>query len=357
MNALSRSRRISLLLLLLLAACQAQSVATTVAPVTTATRLARDIETTIVAILPTPSATAASPTKEPEIPAGQLAYTHLKALSEGIGPRVAGTTEEAKAAQYIVMEFERLGYVSEMRPFSITVKGQKINSANVIAVKPGKSSWEIIVGAHYDSVNAGKGADDNASAVAVILEAAKRIQSQNTPYTIRFILFGAEELEMQGSDAYVRQMTKDEIKNTIAMINLDSLIAGDKAYVYGDGGKKGVIRDWALDFAQNHHLALQTQPGENLQYPAGTTGDWSDHAPFKSAGIPYAYFESTNWALGDKDGYTQVSTEYGEAGEIWHTKYDTLEYIDATFPGRIQERLNLFVTVLEAILTNFEVAK
>jgi alkaline phosphatase isozyme conversion protein len=216
---------------------------------------------------------------------------------------------------------------------------------------------EIIVGAHYDSVDAGKGADDNASGVGVILEVAERIKEQQTPYTIRFILFGAEEVGLQGSQVYVDQMTAEQIQNTIAMINLDSVAAGDMAYVYGDAGERGVIRDWVLDFAEENGLALQTQLGENPAYPRGTTGDWSDHAPFKSIGIPYTYLESTNWGLGKKDGYTQVSTEYGEDGEIWHTEYDTLEYINTTFPGRVQERLNLFVVVLETILTKFSIAK
>jgi hypothetical protein len=138
------------------------------------------------------------------------------------------------------------------------------------------------------------------------------------------------------------------------MINLDALIAGDIAYVYGDAGDKGVIRDWALKYAEEQNLDLQTQPGTNPKYPPGTTGDFSDHAPFKALGIPYTYFESTNWMLGAKDGYTQVSTEYGENGKIWHTKYDTLEYINTTFPGRIQEKLNLFVTVLQGILTEYQ---
>jgi len=137
-------------------------------------------------------------------------------------------------------------------------------------------------------------------------------------------------------------------------INLDSLTVGDFAYVYSDRCDKGFLRDWTLEFAQTHGLTLQTQPGKNPRYPAGTTGDWSDHAPFKNAKIPYLYFESTNWTLGKKDGYTQVSEEYGEHGEIWHTQYDTSEYINANFPGRVQERLSLFVTVLQAVLTEFK---
>jgi Zn-dependent M28 family amino/carboxypeptidase len=339
------------LLLFVLAACQASSNT----PVPTATSLPPKVATpTIVESTSTAMATA---TSEPEKPAGEIAYAHVEAISEGIGPRTAGTAKESETAQYIILEFERLGYVSELRPFTVTEKGKRINSANVIAVKAGVSTQEIIVGAHYDSMKVGKGADDNATGVAVILEVAERIKDQETPYTIRFILFGAEELGLLGSKYYVGQMLDDQIQNTIAMINLDSVTAGDMAYIYGDQGEEGVIRNWALDFALEHDLPLQTQPGENPEYPAGTTGDWSDHAPFKEAGIPYTYLEATNWELGDKDGYTQVNTKYGEDGEIWHTKYDTLEYINETFPGRMQDRLRLFVTVLEAILTDFQLPK
>jgi hypothetical protein len=302
---------------------------------------------------PEPSITV---TSTPELPAyGSLALAHIKSISNDIGSRPAGTDAEAQTLQYLVNVFEQLRYPSQAQPFSVVADGNTIQSANFIAVKHGLSSQEIIVGAHYDSVKTGKGADDNASGVGVILEVAERLKDTETPYTIRFILFGAEEAGLQGSKYYVSQMTEEQKQNTIAMINLDSVTAGDFAYIYGDQGDKGVIRDWALDYATRNNLPLQTQPGENPKYPVGTTGDWSDHAPFKDAGIPYTYFESTNWTLGDKDGYTQVDPQYGKDGEIWHTEYDTLEFIDATFPGRIQERLELYVKILEAILTQFKV--
>ena len=345
-------RGILCLLAFLLAACQAST--SEPAPFVTSRPPARETPTTApTQAIPTLTST---PT-ETELTTGEIAYAHMQAISEGVGPRAAGTEAEARTAQYIILEFERLGYLSELRPFTVTVKGNSINSANIIAIKHGESPLEIIVGAHYDSVDVGKGADDNASGVGVMLEVARRIKEQQTPYTIRFILFGAEEAGLQGSQNYVGKMTEEQIQNTVAMINLDSLTAGDLAYIYGDRGKRGAIRDWALDFAQENGLALQTQLGENPQYPLGTTGDWSDHVPFKEAGIPYTYLESTNWTLGKKDGYTQVSTDYGENGEIWHTEYDTLEYINRTFPGRVQERLELFVVLLEAILTEFDDAQ
>lgn len=247
-----------------------------------------------------------------------------------------------------------MGYAPITQFFSFEFEGVPIESANIIAVKPGSSTQEIIIGAHYDSMPVGRGADDNASGVAVMLEVAERVKDIQTPYTLRFIAFGSEELGLQGSTYYVSQMTTSEIENTLAMVNLDSLVAGEIAYVYGDEGEAGILRDWCLQWAADQGLMLQTQPGENPEYPAGTTCDCSDHAPFVDAGVRYAYFESTNWGLGDKDGYVQVDERYGEDGEIWHTEYDTLEYIDATFPNRIDERLGLFTALLYALVTEFE---
>jgi Zn-dependent M28 family amino/carboxypeptidase len=289
--------------------------------------------------------------------AGSRARQHLLALSEEIGPRPAGSSGEAEAARYIQEAFREMGYEPAVLAFLAAVKqGEnqiEIDSANVIAVKEGLSKKTIIVGAHYDSVRAGRGADDNASGVAVLLESAERIKEASPPYTIRFVAFGAEEVGLKGSSRYVEQMSLADIAGTVVMINLDSLIAGDHAYIYGDGENGSSLRDWALAQAPELGLDLKTQPGENPAFPAGTTGDWSDHAPFKQAGIDYAYLESTNWALGEKDGYTQTDPEVGEAGQIWHTPFDAMAYIEEVFPGRIDQHLNLFVTLLTHILTKY----
>jgi alkaline phosphatase isozyme conversion protein len=303
--------------------------------------------------LPAPAITNTPVSLEGAAP-GEIALSHVTYIANEIGPRPAGTEEESQTAQYILNTLKDLGYAPEIQTFTAMEKIGSVESANIVAVKQGLSPHEIIVGAHYDSVQIGTGADDNASGVGVLLEMAQRIKDVSTPYTIRFILFGAEEIGLEGSKSYASQMKEDEIRNTVAMINLDSLIAGDIAYVYGDAGEAGVIRDWTLEYAKGQNLDLQTQPGANPEYPPGTTGDFSDHAPFKALGIPYTYFESTNWALGDEDGYTQVSPQYGKNGRIWHTPYDTIAYIDTTFPGRLQDRLNLFVTVLEGILTEYQ---
>jgi alkaline phosphatase isozyme conversion protein len=288
---------------------------------------------------------------------GQIARTHIVELSENIGSRLAGSPEESQAADYIEGVFADLGYLPIREGFAFSPesrqRGDSLISANVMAVKTGDSEREIVVGAHYDSEVRGRGAGDNASGVGVMLEVAAAVFDVSTPYTIRFLAFGAEEQGLGGSHHYVGGLTEDEISNTAGMINLDSLVAGEIAYVYGDFGEEGILRDWILDLAASGGDTLTTQPGENPEYPAGTTCDCSDHAPFADAGIPYAYFESTNWALGDKDGYAQVDPRYGDDGYIWHTRFDTLDYLETNFSGRVDQRLELFSRLLYRTLTEF----
>jgi len=276
---------------------------------------------------------------------GEVAYDHVYYISEEIGQRLAGSEEEIETMNYIVDVFEDLGYEPEVQPFSYTRNDVEYDSNNVIAVKEGRSSEEVIIGAHYDSIGEGStGADDNASGVGVMLEAAKHLKDMDTEYTIRFIAFGAEEVGLRGSRHYAEQMSDEEAANTMAMINLDSLIAGDMMYVYSGMDHNEWVREQALDLADYLGLDVQTNPGLNPDYPEGKTGDWSDHAPFRGIDIPVAYFEATNWEIGDLDGYQQ-SEEYGT---IFHTDMDNLDFLEDAFgkEERIMPHLETFSELL-----------
>jgi alkaline phosphatase isozyme conversion protein len=280
---------------------------------------------------------------------GSLAFQYLTDLSK-FGSRDLSRTGHQKAAAYIEDALTEMGYTPEHQKF-VTEEG--FNAANIYVEKPGKSNRMILVGAHFDSVATGSGVDDNGSGVAVLLEMAKRLKDQETPYSLRFIFFDAEETGLEGSEEYVSEMDGADIHNTAAMINVDSLAVGDNTYIYGSKGREGAIRDWGLAYANQQGYDLITQPGKNPKYPAGTTVDESDHAPFLHKGIQYAYFEATNWSLGNLDGYTQVDPSYGVEGEIWHTGYDRLDYITNSFPGRLESHLQVFSNVLFHILTEY----
>jgi carboxypeptidase Q len=95
---------------------------------------------------------------------------------------------------------------------------------NVVADIPGSERPDeyVVIGAHIDSHDSGTGAMDNGTGVAATLEAARILAQSGTPpkRTIRFILFGGEELGMLGSNGYVK--SHPELMDKIsAMYNMD----------------------------------------------------------------------------------------------------------------------------------------
>ncbi|MDF0665522.1 MAG: M28 family peptidase [Nitrospira sp.] len=67
----------------------------------------------------------------------------------------------------------------------------------------------LILAAHFDTVEGSPGADDNASALVVLLDVARRIRSLKLARPIRFIAFNLEEHNLLGSLAYTSFLRKN----------------------------------------------------------------------------------------------------------------------------------------------------
>ena len=99
---------------------------------------------------------------------------HIKSL-EGIRHPVAAPEALDRAARYIWASLQSMGY--EMTEHRFYDDNREFK--NIIASRNGNSSpaHRVIVLAHYDTVFATPGADDNASGVAVLLEVADVLKS------------------------------------------------------------------------------------------------------------------------------------------------------------------------------------
>lgn len=101
------------------------------------------------------------------------------------------------------------------------VKGSKL--PNVICVFPGSSDKAIIVGAHFDRVSEGDGVVDNWSGASLLPSLYEAVKAERRKHSYIFIGFTDEEKGEVGSRFYVRQMTKEQVATTDAMVNMDTL--------------------------------------------------------------------------------------------------------------------------------------
>lgn len=113
----------------------------------------------------------------------------------------------AKARGYVAHTLQRLGYRPELQSFSIKdAQGVARSGVNLVVLKPGTDpaagAW--LIGAHYDTVGGSRGADDNASGVAAVMEVARLLKDVPLKQTLRFVFFDQEESGLLGSTAYAR---------------------------------------------------------------------------------------------------------------------------------------------------------
>jgi len=180
---------------------------------------------------------------------------------------------------------------------------------NVIAEIRGREhpdEW-VIVGAHLDSWDFATGAQDNGTGVAQVLEAARAIAALGRPprRSIRFALWGAEELGLVGSAAYVRAHAAEMERCTTSMNT--------------DGGT-GRVLGWTAPGRADLANAMRPLASALLADLGSTAIDQSlryafqsDVGPFILAGVPSL----------------DLNPDDVEYEQIHHKTTDTIERVDA----------------------------
>lgn len=135
------------------------------------------------------------------------------------------------AVGYLSEAFKALGY----KPDTALLGTGTYVTYNVYAELPGTKYPEevILIGSHIDAFYGG--ADDNTSAVAAMLEAARIAKNFSFERTIRFISFDLEEFGSIGSTRYVEAGLADDVKAALIMdvIGYRSYEAGSQKNVMG----------------------------------------------------------------------------------------------------------------------------
>lgn len=183
-------------------------------------------------------------------------------------------------------------------------------SQNVVASVDG-AACQGYLGAHYDSVPQGAGANDNASGTAVILELART----NPRSGLCIVAFGAEEVGLFGSQNYVQEHLAGTAR---FMLNVDMAGRLDGPIIVGNNDLTARV----LEAIEAAGVPPVLRAGSFPPFAS------SDHVSFSAVGVPAVTFNS------------------GDDAEI-HTPQDALDRID---PAAVAAFLASVDAALDALL-------
>ena len=149
--------------------------------------------------------------------------------------------------------------------------GVETTSHNTVALKEGRTEEEIVVCAHIDSWNC-PGAFDNGSGTAAVIEIARLLEPLDLHRSVRFVLFGSEEVGLLGSRKYVEDL--QDIEKVHTVVNLDCVAVRDGTVSIATNGSSELASD-LTDIAQALRLEAKVHTG---------TVKHSDHYPFLESG-------------------------------------------------------------------------
>jgi hypothetical protein len=209
--------------------------------------------------------------------------------------------------------------------------------ANVLAERPGRTDRWVMVAAHYDHLGKDgadiyRGADDNAAAVAIMIEVARSLAKETLPRGVLFAAFDAEEpphfvQETMGSQEWIR-------RPTVPLDRLDLMICMDLVgHAFGPSGIPDDVRQtlFALGAERSvgtsaHVDALaRSVPGVVVRRAdAEIIPPLSDYDAFWRKEIPFLFLSCAH-------------------GQRYHTPQDTPDWLDWAKMDATAEWLERFV--------------
>ncbi|MFF8317120.1 MULTISPECIES: M28 family metallopeptidase [Streptomyces] len=300
--------------------------ATATAVVAAATLLATG---SIAGAAPAPEPVAIAAAPDIPVTAVKAHLTQLQSIATANGGnRAHGRTGYRASLDYVKAKLDAAGFTTTIQQF--TASGRV--GYNLIADWPGGDTNQVVMaGSHLDSVSSGAGINDNGTGSAAVLEAALTVARTGYQPTkhLRFAWWGAEELGLVGSRYYVNSLSLANRARISGYLNFDMIGSPNPGYfVYDD--------DPAIEKTFKDYFA-----GIGVATEIETEGDGrSDHAPFKSAGVPVGgLFTGASRAK----TAAQVTKWGGTAGQAfdrcYHSSCDTTANVNDTALNRNADAL------------------
>ncbi len=280
--------------------------------------------------------------------------SHLGVLTETIGERSVRFPENLnKTADYIQSFYEDIGMAVHKAPYHYT----DFEVDNVVAeISTGPNpSHRYLLGAHYDSVAGTVGADDNASAIAVQLEAARGLKAllgqDNLDLAVVFVSFALEEppaygTRYMGSRVYAKRAREEQEKIDgmicLEMVGYACYTPGCQHYPFPlgffgypkEGNYIGIVSNFKSgQFTQALFDEFQKNPGLPVI---------KSKIPFNGRIVPSVRLSdhASFWDQGFKA--VMITDTAFFRNPYYHLPSDTKEKLDYRFMAELVESLLLF---------------
>ncbi len=204
-----------------------------------------------------------------------------------------------KAAGFIKQKLESYGIKTVEQKFQVEGKTYK----NIIGTVGADKKTRIIVGAHYDVCDEQPGADDNASAIAGLLEVARFAKEHEAqlPYRVDFVAYALEEPPFFGTHnmgSYVHAKSLHDAKADVkGMICLEMIgffsdkensqeypLGIMKLFYPGKGNFISIIGNFSSSNLVNRmamHMKAASIEVKTLKSPSWVKGiNFSDHCNY-----------------------------------------------------------------------------
>ena len=257
--------------------------------------------------------------------------SHIRQLATAEG-RAVGTNGHELAKAYILEQLSLSGlHPHTGESFEIQYDRDGRVYSNLVGILEGKYGTmdPILVGAHYDSITGTPGADDNAAAVAILLEMAKDLTAQTLGRTLICSFFDAEEpphflTGSMGSTRYYKDQRNSSIHCALIMdlVGHDVPIPGYEDLLFLTGMESQ---------EELSEIILKTTPPALIRpIPILNSyiGDLSDHHVFRENEVPYIFMSCGIWAHYHSPTDTPDRLNYSKINRIKCYLSDLIKEID-----------------------------
>ncbi len=277
-----------------------------------------------------------------DAPATQFSAARARPIVEelaALGPHHLGSDAVERAAELLAARLRKIPgleveiqHEQRIEPYLLAAYyGIGYQVTNVVARLRGESDEALLLAAHFDSTPFGPGAGDNATGVAVAIEALRALAAGPKPkHSLVVLLDGGEEADLLGAIAFAHHPWARSVRS---FVNLESLGRGRTALLRSpaDGG--------AMLHAAAHALprVFANPLGHDLQH----------FARLRIIDTNYAVFR-------DYLKISGIDLAHTKGVERYHAPDDTAQFVD---PGSLQEMGELVMALAQRFTSSLPAPK